>query len=384
MIGALPRVARVGTSISLNLILRRQMELVAEAGYDLVCVCDDDDWAQELRRGGFEVWPIGMGRRPGLIAAAAWSLAFYRLLRRHRVQVVHTHNAFHGIAGRIAARAARTPVVVQTVHNWWYLEPQGSSVRDRLRARLYRLLERLAAAASDAVMFINHDDFREAVERRIVAPDKRVFIGNGIDTARFTSEFDVADRDAVRKELGLEPGDFAIAMIARLEPPKDHATFLRAFADLSTDYPNARVVLIGYGLLQPVIEQMVVDLGLSTRVTILGYRSDVAALLAGMDCVALSTTQEGFGRALVEGMVAGLPVIASDVVGTRDVVRDGETGLLVPPGDPEAFRDRLARVLSDVSLRERLGSNGRRYALEHFDESLPAARVADTYARLLS
>jgi glycosyltransferase involved in cell wall biosynthesis len=374
-----PRVARVATSISLNLILLNQMRYLRDDGFDVVCVCDDDGWAERLRGHGFEVWPLGMGRRPGPVAAAAWALRFHRLLRARRVDVVHTHNAFHGIAGRFAARAARVPVVAQTVHNWWYLDPAQSR-----GSRPYRLLERLAARCSDAVFFINRDDHERALRERIVADAKRHFIGNGIDVAGFGAEVARVDRTAVRGELGIDATAPVVTMIARLEPPKDHDQMLDAFSRVRRELPAARLLLAGYGMRRDAIVARAQSAGLDGSVSFLGYRDDIAALVAASDVVALASRQEGFGRALVEAMVGGVPVVGTDVVGIRDVIRDGETGLLVPPGDADALAAALLRLLRDGALRASLAERARCYAEEHFDERDAARRIAAVYRELLA
>jgi hypothetical protein len=158
-----PRVVRVATSKAMNTIMRTQIAFLRDEGLDVLCVCDDDEWTPAIRSLGVRVIPLGMGRRPGPIRALLWAVRFYVLLRRERVEIAHTHNAFHGLLGRPVAKLARVPVVVQTVHNWWYLEPENS-----LRARVYLVLERLAARFSDAVLFINRDDVRRAQAARIV------------------------------------------------------------------------------------------------------------------------------------------------------------------------------------------------------------------------
>jgi len=373
------RVARVGTSITLNMILRNQMRTLDEDDFEIICVCDPDEWAAELRALGFRVWPIGMGRRPGPLQATLWAMRFFRALKRQPVQIVHTHNAFHGIVGRIVARLAGVPIVVHTVHNWFYLYPPRAP-----RARLFRALERLAVRFCDRVFFLNSDDFRDAAEQGILAADKRCLIGNGVDTEAFSRELAAADRAAMRTELGLSEGDLVVTMVARLEPPKDNRLFLESFAELLPGVPNARALLVGHGLERARVEQDVRRLGLGRHVRLLGYREDIAALLKASDILVLASKHEGFGRALVEGMLAGLPVVGTDVVGIREVVQHERTGLLVPPGDRAALTTCLRRLVDDPAGAAKLAQAGRAYALEHFDERKVALRVGQVYRELLA
>ena len=373
------RVLRVGTSISLCLILRNQMRMLADEGFEIVCVCEPDQWAATLRSQGFDIWPIGMGRRPGPLQLAVWSIRLFSALKRSPVHIVHTHNAYHGVVGRIIARLAGVPVVVQTIHNWYYLSPRNSG-----RAIVYRLLEQLGARCCDMVFFLNRSDFRDAQERGLVSSRKRRFIGNGIDVAAFSRELQAADRASMRASLGLEMDDVVVTMVARLEPPKDHDTFLRGFCQVVAREPRARALLVGYGMQRARIEDQVRRLGLEQRVLMLGYREDVAALLKASDLLVLTTEREGFARALVEGMLAGLPIVTSDVVGARDVVQHDRTGLLIPPGNAAALAAAVIGLIDDPVLAGRYGQAARDFAAGHFDERPAALRVGEAYRDLLA
>jgi glycosyltransferase involved in cell wall biosynthesis len=374
-----PRVLRVATAITMNTIMRTQLAFLRDAGLSVVCVCDDDEWAAEIRALGVKVIPLGMGRRPSPLQAAIWGFRFARVIRRERPDIVHLHNAFHGIVGRPIARLAGVPVVVQTIHNWWYLEPEGS-----LRARVYTRLERFAARFSDAVLFINHDDVRRARELGIVKPARIHFVGNGIDTLAFERRLAAASRREARADLMLEPDDLAITMIARLEHPKDHATLLRAFARLVAEAPNARLVLVGQGLEEERIRDLAASLGIVDATRFVGHAPDVTGLLKASDILVLASHCEGFGRCLVEGMVAGVPVVGSAVAGIRDVIDHERTGLLVAARDVDALYGALGRLAFDAAERARLGEAGHEAAFRDFDESLPAQRVLDLYRTLLA
>jgi glycosyltransferase involved in cell wall biosynthesis len=373
-----PRVLRVATSITMNTIMRTQLAYLHNAGLDVVCVCDDDEWTREIRALDVEVIPLGMGRRPGLLQALVWGARFARIVRREKPDIVHLHNAFHGFVGRPIARLVGVPVVVQTIHNWWYLEPPES-----LRARVYLRLERLAARFSDAVLFINHDDVRRALAGHIVDPWKIHYVGNGIDTLALDRRLTARSRADARAALELGDDDFAIAMIARLERPKDHDTLLRAFALLTADVPHAQLVLAGQGLEEERVHRLAGELGIEHATRFLGHTPDVTDVLRACDALVLASHCEGFGRCLVEGMVARLPVVGSDVPGIRDVVAHERNGLLVPAHDAGALHAELARLASDSRLRRSLGEAGRTSALRDFDELVPAERVLDLYRSLL-
>jgi glycosyltransferase involved in cell wall biosynthesis len=373
------RVARVATSITINTIMRTQLAAMQAAGLSVACVCDEDEWTDDVRALGVDVIPLGMGRRPNPLQALLWAARFYRILRREKVDIAHTHNAFHGLLGRPVAKLAGVPVVVQTIHNWWYLEPPSS-----LRARVYLLLERFAARFSDAVLFINHDDVSRAQQARIVKPERIYFIGNGIDTRALEERLSARSREDERARLGFTPLDVAILMVARLEHPKDHDTLLRAYARLAGEWPRTRLLLAGQGLEEQNVRALAESLGIADRTTFLGHVPDVSGLLKASDVLVLASHCEGFGRCLVEAMVAGLPVIGSDVPGIRDVIVNEQTGLLVPPRDVESLHSALSRLVVDASARSRLGEAGREAAVRDFDEALPAQRVLEVYRTLLA
>jgi glycosyltransferase involved in cell wall biosynthesis len=363
----------------MNTIMRTQLAAMKDAGFTVTCVCDDDEWTPAIRGLGVRVLPLGMGRRPGPLRGVLWALRFYRLLRRERADIVHTHNAFHGLLGRPAARLAGVPVVVQTIHNWWYLEPEGS-----IRARLYRRLERIAARFCDAVLFINQEDVRRAASARIVDPARTHFIGNGVNTRDLDRRLAERTRENERTRLGIGAAEVVIAMVARLEHPKDHVTLLRAFARVAAALDNTRLLLVGQGLEEGHVKDLAATLGIESRVTFLGHVSDIAGVLRATDILVLSSHCEGFGRCLVEGMVAGLPVVGSDVVGIRDVIAHERTGLLCRPRDVEVLYETLRRLVASPRLRAELGSRGRTEALRRFDESVAASKVVAIYRSLLA
>jgi glycosyltransferase involved in cell wall biosynthesis len=166
--------------------------------------------------------------------------------------------------------------------------------------------------------------------------------------------------------------------VARLDYLKDHATAVRTLDRLARQVPRARLVLVGDGPERSAIEARVGELGLGERVRFLGLRKDVARLLHGADAFLLTSVSEGIPLTVIEAMAAGLPVVATDVGGLREVVADGTTGLLAPAGDDAALAERLVCLADDPDLRHWMGAAGRARAKRHFDEP----RMAADYARL--
>jgi len=326
------------------------------------CLDEVGPLGEELRAEGFPV--VLLGRKAGLDWGCPWRLA--RLLREQQVDVVHAHQYtpfFYGLVARM--RGPWRPILF-TEH--------GRHQPDYPR-RKRMLANRLFLSRRDRVVGVG-EAVRQALINNEGIPGQRVgVLYNGIDVDAFAS---AGDRAAARRDLGAGPGEFLLLQVARLDYLKDHATAVRTLARVVTQAPNARLVLVGDGPERPAIEAQVRKLNLADKVRLLGTRADVARLLHGADAFLLTSTSEGIPLTVIEAMAVGLPVVATDVGGLREVVTDGETGFLAPAKDDAALAEHLLRLAADADLRRRLGGAGRSRAKRCFDEP----RMADDYGRL--
>ena len=273
----------------------------------------------------------------------------YREIRdavtRLQPDLLAVHSAKATVLGRLVGRSLGIPVVV-TAHGWTFTPGFPP-----LQAAVYRQVERLVGPLARKIIAVSEFDRRLALEARIVAEDRIITVHNGIPD--------------VPAKWWATPSKTPprLIMIARLGAQKDHATLLRALAGL-LDSPW-ELDLVGEGPLMGEVKSLAEALGLADRVHFLGQRMDVDQLIAGAQVGLLATNWEGFPLSILELMRAGLPVVASSVGGIGEAVRDGDTGYLVPRGDVEALRDRIARLLADPALRVRMGASGRaRYEQE--------------------
>ena len=246
----------------------------------------------------------------------------------------------------MVGRTLGVPVIL-TAHGWNFTPGIAAGP-----AMMYRQIERLAGPLSSKIITVSEYDRQLALQAGIVGEDKLVTVYNGM-----------AD---IAPQLRARPGQSPVrlVMVARFGAQKDHPTLLRALAGL-LDHPW-EIDLIGDGELMGQTQAMAAELGLANRIHFLGQRRDVDELLARAQASILATNWEGFPLSILEAMRAGLPVVATEVAGIAESVRDGETGYLVPRGDVEVLRDRIRRLLADADLRTRLGANGRKRFEGHF------------------
>ena len=308
--------------------------------------------------------PLRHLRRPINPWRDALALAeLVRLVRRVRPDIVHTSSSKAGVLGRAAAWAAGVPIRLFTVHGWAFAASGGGA------SLLYRWADRLVSPLTTATICVSELERETGLAARTCRADRTVVIPNAVDVRG-------APRSRTTRRRPL------LVAVGRLRPPKDFDTLLRALALL----PDAQfdAAIVGDGPQRRELEALLVQLGLEERVRLEGERRDVPALLARADVFVLSSRSEGLPVSVLEAMAAGLPVVASAVGGVAELVLDGETGVLVRPGDPEALAAALGPLLADPALRRRLGDAGRARAEAVFD--LEACRRAhvELYLRELA
>ena len=335
----------------------------------IACLFSEGSLATVARSAGVEVEAIA--KRTGADAGALRRLR--RNLVTRQTQVLHTHNASAHYHGVLASLGAGPLARINTRHG------MGSSGAVSRGDRLYRL----AVAFSDRVVAVCEAARSRFVERRLVPAAKIVVVPNGIDPARFAPRSDEA-RDALLREIGAEDGGFVVGTVGRLEPAKDQATLLDAFAILLRRRPDARLVLVGDGRLRASLEARAARSGLSGRVAFLGARPDVPRLLRSFDAFALSSLTEGYSLALLEASACALPIVATDVGGNREIVADGRTGHLVPPGSPERLAGALCALAEDAAGRRALGAEARGWALGEATTDVMSSRYEALYRAILA
>jgi glycosyltransferase involved in cell wall biosynthesis len=298
------------------------------------------------------------------------AVALWRLVGRY--DIVHTHTAKAGVLGRRAARARRVPVVVHTIHAF----PVNDRM-PRLERRLLLAVERLAARCTDRVIAVCHANADEALALRIARRKQLRVVVSGVPVGEVLR----GDGSRARVTFGIPRDTPVVGTVTRLMEQKAPLDFVAAARRVLARAPEAHVLIVGDGPLRAAVEAAV---GNERRIHLLGYRSDVPDLLAAMDVVAFSSLWEGLGRALTEAVLTARPVVATAVNGVPDLVVDGITGHLVPPGRPDLLADRILEVLARPDRGAALGAAGAARVAGRFDVGSMLAGVDEVYREALA
>ncbi|KNY11914.1 glycosyl transferase [Achromobacter piechaudii] len=305
---------------------------------------------ERLTDAGFTVHKVEMDGPVNYFKGVA---AVRRILREGRFDVLNTHSRRDTVIAAMGARLAGTPLIVRTRH----LSNKVGSMWS------YTWLPHRVTTVSDHV--------REYLIERGVPADRIATVYSPIVLPA------PVEHSTLRDELGLADDDVVVGCVAVMRATKGHKDLIDAMTPLMQTRPKLHLVFVGGG--SPVFEQTqeyVAQLGLEQRIHLMGMRRDVPNLLAGFDVFALATQQEASGTVFVEAQASGLPVVGTDVGGVSEMFRDGETGILVPPKNPQALVDALQRLIDDPALRRQMGAAGRKMVWE--EAVFSPARLAET------
>jgi glycosyltransferase involved in cell wall biosynthesis len=295
----------------------------------------------------------------------------YRLMRGERPHIMHTHTAKAGFVGRLAAWLARVPVVVHTFHGHilhGYYSPR--------KTRLLRRMERILARVTDRIIAVSAQVKQDLVAYGVAPAEKILVVPLGLELEPFLDGS--RSRGTFCHELNLKEGERLVGIVGRLFPIKNHRLFLDAAALMARQELAARFVIIGDGALRQEMEQYAHALDIAERVIFTGWRHDLPRIYADLDVLAVTSNNEGTPVSAIEAMAAGCPVVATRVGGLPDLINDGETGYLVPPGDAQAVSAAMLRLLREPEMARRMGQTARTMVQERF----AAQRLVNDMARL--
>ena len=351
----------VGGPQQVSLLTARYYQAFAPVDFHLVfgtASGPEGDYHAEIAASGVAQHPMTTLVRELAPPTDARALgALVSLFRRLRPQLVHARSAKARFLAPLAARLARVPVTLQTVHGWSF-----NNAVDRRRA-LFIQLERLARKLCDVTVLVSQQDLAEGVALGVLSPagvadGEAVVIRSGVDLGAL-GPLDPAARRTLRAAEGVPDARPVVSLVQRLSPPKTPLVFVRALPRILDERPDVTVWIVGDGPLRADTEAAVSGTAHGARVRFLGLRKDVPDLLAASDVTVHSSRREGLPRVVLEALAVGTPVVATSVGGVSDAVVDGVSGLLVPPEDPAALAGAVLATLADPAAAARRVAAGR-------------------------
>ena len=353
---------------SLRHFLLPLMRAIRARGHEVVGACAEGLLLDDVRAEGFRIIAIPFVRRLSPLAHLRAFQFLVAILRKEKPDLVHAHMPISGFLARLAARIAGVPKVAYTCHGFLF-NHASSSLQRRV---LSLLMEYVAARTTDVFLTVSEAEADDARRLHIAAHAEAV--RNGRNPAVFHP--DPASRTLIRNNLGVAPDRVVIIAVSRLVWHKGYPELALAMQSV----PEAELWVVGERLASDRgadMEALLHAAGLGSRLRMLGYRTDVPALLAAADIFTLPSRFEGLPMSVIEAMLTGLPVVATNIRGPAEQVVDGETGLSVAQGNAVALSEALGRLARDPDLRARMGEAGRRRALEYYDEARVLSRTLD-------
>jgi len=376
-----PKVCQLcAVDFTLKHLLLPLVDGMQEKGWDVTSVCSDGKYLAELLRHGYKIHTISISRDIFNVSAhlkALWIL--YRLFRQERFDVLHVHTPVAALLGRIAGKLAGVPLIIYTAHGFYFHDEMP-----KWKYRFFVLLEKLCGRLTDLIFTQSSEDAYFSVVSGISEKKNTIAIGNGVSVELFDPVC-AAKKSQIRTALGIPENACVVGVISRLVREKGLVEFLEAAVELSGRFPVVHFLLVGERLSSDhdaSVEQELhnAQKQLRSRLVAVGYRSDVADMLGAMDIFCLPSYREGMPRSIIEAMMMELPVVATNIRGSREEVVDEETGLLVPTHSSAALAQALGRLIEDPDLARRMGRLGRQRALELYDERRVIARQIETIA----
>jgi glycosyltransferase involved in cell wall biosynthesis len=292
-----------------------------------------------------------------------------RTVRQRKIDVLHSHMFRASLFASPIGTLCGVPVIIETTH-----------VRETWRKGWFKskfIVDRAISHLIDRYIAVSEANSRYLIGQKGIPEKKVSVIQNGCSIERVDPPR--AHPEGIRESLGFSKGDLVLLVMARLEPQKGHRILLQALSLLRAEFPSIRLICLGTGALKDELTKTARDLGLENIVRFVGFRSNVGDWLAAVDIGVLPSFYEGLPLTAVETLAAGIPLVATAVDGTPEVVIDGETGHLVPPGDPAAMADAIGRLARQPELRRKFALAGRARVLKRFTIQRQVEQTSNLY-----
>jgi len=349
--------------VTIYAFLIPHMKLLKDMGYEVEAACSNVGFTKRIEEEGFKVYNLPFNRNPFNISNIKAVLRLYQIMKANNYVMLHTHTPVASFIGRIVGKIVGIPHIVYTAHGFHFHE-YGSSFKNFV----YFRLEKFAGRFTDVLITINNDDYKVAVEKKMVPHGKVVYIkGVGVDAEKFDPEkYDSEVYEHYRKKFGFKDDDFVIIDIAEFIKRKNLYSLIEAFSRVLTYDESAKLLIVGDGTLFNKISDMLENKKLKGKVILPGRRSDIPELLYMSNLFAFTSIHEGLPKSVMEAMAMEKPVVAYNIRGVRDLVEDGVNGFLVPFGDIESFADKIIYLMDNPEVAKETGKRGREKILKEF------------------
>lgn len=298
-------------------------------------------------------------RKPGIDLVLPFRLA--SLFKKEKIRIVHPHNECAYFYGLLGAKLARVPIVIYTEHS----RPTPDTKR-------LMIMRKILSLATDKIVTVSDSLKKKLTIYEKISPHRIKVIVNGADSKIFSPK---NNGSKMKKELGLNYSDLILGIVARLYPEKNHRCLLSAFSYVVKEIPNVKLIIVGDGEMKGELEKLTLDLKLDKNVIFLGNREDVPEILSIFDIFILPSLREGLPLSLIEAMAMAKPIVATNVGGNHELVRDSVNGLLVPSGDSKSLSTAIVSLLRDKKRMQIMGEAGRRF----FEQNYTLDRMVKNY-----
>ncbi|WP_042348361.1 glycosyltransferase family 4 protein [Bacillus massiliigorillae] len=373
------KIAHICTSSYSYGILLGKLQLLSQKGYDVHLISSNDGYDENtLENLDITLQFVKMNREIKPLEDIISIIRMVRLLKKEKYDIVHTHTAKAGIIGRLAAKLSRVPIIIHTSHGLPFYEGQSP-----LKYKTYKLLEKIGAYFCDALSSQNKEDLKEL--RKLNSKKPIYYEGNGVDLQCLDDKLlQIKDEMSMelRKSLSVEKQTVVILVVARLEPVKDHLFLIEGLVELKKHFHDFVCLLAGEGPLKAEIVSLIKKKHLENHVKLIGYQDDIYPFIKMADIIALTSIKEGIPRCIMEAMTFSKAVVATNVLGTKELVQDNYTGILVEYKNVKLLARAFEYLSEDPAKRESSGRNGRKVIEEDYTEEIVVRRLVTIYKEL--
>lgn len=367
----MPKILQVSAvDYTVKNLLLPLIDRLKKEGFIVEIACSEGKESKELEKRGYVFKYVKIERKISPISNIKSIINLYKIMRDGKYDVVHVHTPVAGVLGRIAAKLARIPVVIYTAHGFYFHENMSF-----LSYKLFATIEKIMGKYfTDYIFTQSQEDYKLALDLKIIDKDRIAWISNGVDLNKFNPENIKIDIKSYKENLGITVDSKVICFIGRLVEEKGILDLLEAFKYLIKDYSNLYLMIIGDASLderdketKQKIKSYLDDTKLRERIILTGFRNDIPELLKISDIFVLPSYREGMPRSIIEAMAMGKPVVATNIRGCREEVVDEETGFLVSVNSPKEIYEAIKRLIDNELIAE-MGAKGRKRAIELYDE----------------